>query len=152
MIEKADYETYIFASNPPWAGQCEITDILDIVSPPHRMFAVTYRAEDGRHVVLIQAHTFNDKFSLLTKISKLKYTSPNGFKVWSGLQNKWMAKILLNSSRSTIKDPPSKDRIGYILESPDGTFPYIAVNGKLSDDEFHDLIGSLIPAREFKGK
>jgi len=148
MIEKADYEIYIFASNPPWTGQCEITDILDIVSPPHRMFAVTYRAEDSRHVVLFQAHTFN-KFSLLKKISKLKYTSPNGFKVWSGLQDKWLAGILLKSARSTIKDPPSKERTGYILESPDGTFPCIVINGKLSNDEFHHLIDSLVPVREF---
>lgn len=152
MIEKADYETYIFATNPPWTGQCEITDILDVVSPPHRMFFVTYLAEDGRHVVLIQAQTFNDKFSLLTKISRLKYTSPNGFKVWSGLHNKWMAKILLSSSRSTIKDPPSKDRMGYMLESPAGTFPCIAINGKLSDDELHDLINSLVPSITYLDK
>ncbi len=149
MIEKADYETYIFASNPPWTGQCEITDILDVISPPHRIFAVTYRAEDGRHVVLIQSHSFNEKLSLLKKISRLKYTSPNGFKVWSGLHNKWMAKILLTSSRATIKDPPSKDRMGYMLESPVGTFPCIAVNGELSDDELHDLVNNLVPSIKY---
>jgi len=152
MIEKADYETYIFASNPPWTSQLEITDILDIVSPPHRMFAVTYRAEDGRHVVLIQAHTFNEKFSLLTKISKLKYTSPNGFKIWSGPNDKVLAKILLTSSRATIKDPPSEERMGYILESPDGTFPCIAINGKLSDNELYALIDSFVPSRKYTGK
>ncbi|MFC1538697.1 anti-sigma factor family protein [Candidatus Latescibacterota bacterium] len=152
MTENADYETYIFASGPPWTEQYEITDILDIVSPPHRMFSIIYRAEDGRHVVLIQAHTFNKFFGHITKISKLKYTSPNGFKVWSGIQNKWMAKIFLDSSRSIIKDPPSKDRTGYILESPDGTFPCIAINGELSDNEFRNLIDNLLPAKEYKDK
>ncbi|MFC1528282.1 anti-sigma factor family protein [Candidatus Latescibacterota bacterium] len=149
MIEKADFETYIFTSNPPWTGQFEITDILDIVSPPHRSFSISYRAEDGRHVVLMQSHSFNETYSKLTKVSKLKYTSPNGVKVWSGLQNNWLAKILLTSSRSTIKDPPSEDCVAYIIESPDGTFPCIAINGKLSDDEFHDLIDRLVPAKEY---
>ena len=152
MVENADYETYIFASYPPWTGQFEITDILDIVSPPHRMFAVIYRAEDGRHVVLFQSHTYNKFLGPKIKTGEIIYESPKGFKVWSGPRDKWMTEIILKSARFSIKDSPSKDCSGYAIETPSGTFPCIAINGKLTNDEFHNLIDSLIPAREYKGE
>ena len=152
MIEKADFETYIFASSPPWTNQFEITDILDLVSQPHRAFIAAYRAEDGRHVVLNQSYSSNKMSSQLIKSCTLLYTSPNGFKVWSGSQTKWMAKIFLQSAGAVIHDPPSEDCTGYIIETPVGTFPCIAVNGKLSDGELHNLIDSFVPAREYAGK
>ena len=152
MIEKADFETYIFDSTPSWANRRTITDLLDIVSPSHRMYTIIYSANDSRHVVLTQAYTFNEHFGLLRKGSTLKYTSPNGFKVWSGLQNKWMAKVLLSSAQSVLHDTPSDDRTGYILESPSGTFPCIAINGEVTDEELHALIDSLVPARKVTEK
>ena len=154
MVEKADFETYIFASGPPWAGQRVITDILDIASPPHRMFAISYRGEDGRHVVLVQSYTYNKMLGPKAKsmLAKLVYTSPTGVKVWSGPLDKWLAGILLQSARSTIKDPPSEERTGYLLETPAGTFPILAINGSLSDDELHGLIDSLVPAGESLGQ
>lgn len=152
MIERANFETYVFASNPPWAGEFQITDILDIVSPPQRMFAITYRAQDGRHVVLIQSPSYNRMLGPLVKMGTVVYTSPKGFKVWSGVRDKWLAGILLKSARAAIKDRPSKDRTGYVLESPAGTFPALAVNGQLTDDELHALIDSLVPAREYQGR
>ncbi len=154
MVEKADFETYIFASDPAWAGKREITDILDIVSPPHRMFAVSYRAEDGRHVVVVQSHTYNRMLGPMTKLptAKLVYTSPAGVKVWSGPRDKWLAGILLQSARAAIKDAPAKERTGCLLETPAGTFPCLAINGPVSDDELYALIDSLVPAREYLGK
>jgi hypothetical protein len=47
---------------------------------------------------------------------------------------------------------PAKDRCGYITQSPAGTFPLIAVNGPLSEQELTDLIGSLIPAKDYQVK
>jgi len=152
MIEKADFETYIFSSDPSWAGQRQITDILDLPSPPHRMFAITYRANDKRHVVLVQSYSYNKMLGPLVKTGKLVYESPKGFKVWSGPKDQWLAEILIQSARATIKDPPSKDCIGYALESPAGTFPCLAVNGPLSDSELHGLVDSLVPAKEYRGK
>jgi hypothetical protein len=147
MVKKADFQTYVFAKDPPWAGKPEITDILDIVSPPHRMFAIAYRADDGRHVVLLQSHSYNTMLGPITKIAKLVYTSPTGIKVWSGPQDKWLAQILLQSARYTIKDPPSEQRTGYLLETPAGTFPVLAINGQLTDEELHALIDSLVEAK-----
>ena len=150
MVEKASFPTYIFQSNPSWAGERQITDILDIVSPPNRMFAITYRAQDGRHVVLIQSASYNRMLAPLTKIGKVVYTSPSGVKVLSGAQDKWLAGILLQSSQATIKDPPSENRTGYLLQTPDGTFPALAVNGAITDEELHALIDSLVRADTVK--
>jgi hypothetical protein len=152
MVEVADFETYIFAPNPPWAGHREIADCVDPPNPSHRMFIIAYRADDGRHVVLVQSHTYNKTLGNLARKGQLVYTSPDGFKVWGGGPDKWYSGILLSSARFTIKDPPSDDRIGYVLESPAGTFPSLAVNGALTDEELHSVIDSLIPAREYQGE
>jgi hypothetical protein len=153
MVDKADFETYIFASDPPWAtAGREITDILDLPSPPHRMFAVSYRAGDGRHVVLVQSHSYNKMLGPMSKMGKLVYASPSGVKVWSGPYDKWLAGILLKSAQYAIKDRPSEDRTGYLLETPAGTFPVVAVNGSMTEEELHGLIDSLVPAREYLGR
>jgi hypothetical protein len=146
MVEKASFPTYIFQSNPPWAGERQITDILDVVSPPNRMFAITYRAQDGRHVVLLQSASYNRMMEPITKIAKVVYTSPSGVKVLSGPQDKWLAGILLQSSQATIQDPPAENRTGYLLQTPEGTFPALAVNGTLTDEELHALVDSLVRA------
>jgi len=150
MVEKADFETYIFNPNPSWTNTREIVDILDLPSPPHRMFCIAYRADDGRHVVLVQSYSYNAMLGPLAKQGTVKYESPNGFKVWSGPKDKWGAQIALQSARAFIKDPPSEDRTGYFLESPAGTFPALAVNGQMSDEELHSLVDSLVPAREIQ--
>ena len=156
MVEKADFETYIFAANPAWTCQRQIIDVLDVVSPPHRMFSIAYRANDGRHVVLDQSPTFNKTLGLLTKLPgvRLIYQSPKGFKVWCYPPGwgKKTADDLLKGSRHYIKDPPSKQAIGYLLETPAGTFPALAINGQVTDEELHALIDSLVPAREYKGE
>ncbi len=153
MLKKATFETYILASNPSWASRREITDILDIVSPPHRMFCITYLAGDGRHVVLVQARTYNTMLGPMAKTQgTLVYTSPTGVKVWSGPRDKWLAGILLQSARAVIKVSVAENRTGYLLETPAGTFPALAVNGPVSDAELHALIDSLIPAKEYRGE
>ncbi|HUW17990.1 MAG TPA: zf-HC2 domain-containing protein [Sedimentisphaerales bacterium] len=152
MVEKAKFETYIFAKNPPWAGHREIVDCLDPPSPGYRMFFIAYRADDGRHVVMVQSHSYNKMLGNFAKQGQQGqpvYTSPNGFKVWGGGPDKWYSEILLSSARACIKDPPADDRIGYVLESPAGTFPALAVNGPLTEEELHSLIDSLVAAREY---
>ena len=146
MAKRADFSTYHFSKAPSWAAERQVTDILDIVSPPHRMFAISYRAADGRHVVLIQSYSYNKMLGPIVKISKLLYTSPAGVKAWSGPSDRWLAQILLTSARASIKDAPVKEPSGYLLETSKGTFPVLAINGKLSDQELHTLVNSLVPA------
>ena len=45
----------------------------------------------------------------------------------------------------SLNDPPAKDRTGYLLETPDRTFPALAVNGSLTEAELHELVDSLVP-------
>lgn len=152
MVAKADFETYIFATDPPWAKERQIADMLDVVNPPHRTFSIKYKAKDGRHVVLVQSYTYNTWLGPRVKEGRLVYESPIGFKIWSGSTDKWLAGVLLQSTGYTITDPLSEDRTGYFLESPAGTFPALAINGKVSDEELHALVNSLVPARDYKGK
>lgn len=147
MVNKADFTTYVFSKAPSWAGNRQITDILDVASPPHRMFSITYQAKDGRHVVLAQSFTYNKMLGPFIKMGKVVYTSPSGIKVWSGARDAWLAKILLQSARASIKDPPGKELTGYALETSAGTFPVLAINGKVSEEELHSLIDSLVPAK-----
>jgi hypothetical protein len=86
---------------------------------------------------------------LLIGQGDLVYESPNGFKVVGGGRSKWMANILLQSAQYELKDPPSEDRIGFILQSPAGTYPTLAINGPVSDEELHHLVDNLMPAKEW---
>lgn len=149
MVERAKFETYVFSTQPAWTGAIDLTDAMDPASPGGRMFAMAARAADGRHLVLVQSPTYNALLGKVVKQGQIVYTSPNGFKVWGGGPQKWYSGILLQSAQYVIKDPPSEDRIGYILESPAGTFPALAINGPVTDEELHRLVDSLTPAREY---
>jgi hypothetical protein len=147
MLKRADYPTYVLGKDPGWAGPRQIVDILDVASPPHRMFAAIYPAKDKRHVILLQAFTFNSNLGPKARSGKLVYTSPAGIKVWSGERDQSLAEILLSSARFALGDPPAKDRTGYLLETPDNTFPALAVNGPLTEAELHALVDSLVPVK-----
>jgi hypothetical protein len=148
MAEHADFATYLFKTAPAWAPKRFIVDALDIASPPKRMFIVVYQATDGRHVVLVQAPTYNQIGTSKQSLGKVVYTSPRGVKVYSSDKDKWLAGILLQSARMYMQAGPAEDRTGYLLETPEGTYPALAVNGKLSDEEMHQLVDSLTPAKE----
>jgi hypothetical protein len=146
MVQRADYPVYLFASAPSWAGQRRISDILDADSPPHRTFLVVYLAQDKRHVVLSQSHTPKQALAAVHKQCQLLYTSPKGVKVWSGGPVGRLATHLLSRARGFLGVPPSKDCSAYLLETPEGTMPGLAVNGTLTEAELHGLVDSLLPA------
>ena len=50
---------------------------------------------------------------------------------------------------NVIKSGPSNDRTGYLLQTPSGTFPALAINGPMTDEELHALINSLVLAKKF---
>jgi anti-sigma factor RsiW len=150
MVERATFETYVFSTKPAWTGAVDITDAVDSGAPNNaRMFAMAARAEDGRHLVLVQSPTYNALLGRVVTQGQIVYTSPNGFKVWGGGPQKWYSGILLQSAQYVIKDPPSEDRTGYVLQSPAGTFPALAINGPVTDEELHRLVDSLVPAKQY---
>ena len=146
MIQRADYPVYLFTRSPSWAGQRKIIDILDGDNPPHRVFLVVYLAQDSRHVVLSQSFPRKEALASVQKQCQLLYTSPAGVKVWSGGPVGRLATHLLSRARGFIGVPPSKDCSGYLLETPGGTIPGLAVNGTLTEAELHGLVDSLLPA------
>jgi hypothetical protein len=80
------------------------------------------------------------------------YTSANGFKLFRAEEEreKWLAGNLLIAERSVIKDVPSEKRIAGLVLTPANTLVALAVNGPLSDEEWHSLIDNLVPAKEQK--
>jgi hypothetical protein len=149
MVEKADFETYVFKKVPAWTKAPAIADVFDPASPGKRMFVMAFPADDHRSIVLVQSPSYNAMLGGVVKQGTLVYTSPNGFKVWGGGRSKWLAQILIQSARAWVKDAPSEDRVGFILESPANTFPALAINGQVTDEELHGLIDSLVPARDY---
>jgi hypothetical protein len=146
MVQRADYPVYLFAKAPSWANQRRISDFLDADSPPHRTFLVVYLAQDNRHVVLSQSYPPKNALAAVHKQCQLLYTSPAGVKVWSGGPVGRLATHLLSRARGFLGVPPAKDCSGYLLETPDGTIPGLAVNGTLTEAELHGLVDSLHPA------
>ena len=108
MAKRADYPVYLFGHDPSWSTRRQIVDILDVATPPHRMFAAVYPAKDKRHIVLMQSHTFNANLAPMARAGKLLYTSPAGIKVLSSKDDKSMAKILLSSVGSTRPSSPTR--------------------------------------------
>ena len=125
---------------------------MNVVSHGQHAGIINTLAVHGRHVVLAQGHTYNMLGGMPNvKKADVLYESPTGVKVLAmpAERSTWLAGILLKSARYWIKDRPSEDRTGYLLRTPEGTYPALAVNGRLSDDELHALIDSLVPAKQF---
>ena len=105
MAKQADYPVFIFGREPGWTTRRQIMTILDLPSPPHRMLATIYFARDKRHIVLVQAHSFNARLGPRARAGKLVYTSPAGIKVWSDRDGQKMAEILLTSAALPLSSP-----------------------------------------------
>ncbi len=111
------------------------------------MFSIVYPAEDGRHIIVCQSHTFNNFFSWVIKYGQELYTSGNGCKLWAGgsAEKQW-TEIHMTMCGFTA----AEDRKGYVIQTPDDTFLSLAVNGQLSDEQLHKLVDSIVSAREYQ--
>jgi len=155
MAERAISDVYIFSKDPSWTIERTIFDLPDETSAPARFFAATYRAKDGRDIVLSQGESFNRYFTaVFGKVQERgkqvpwKYELENGFKVMHQNDKKtemWWTEFALKSSGFE----PSANRVGYILMSPANTFMVLAINGPISEQELQSLVDSLIPADEY---
>ncbi len=155
MVQRATYPVFIFAKKPSWTNKCIIYDLPDDASAPARMFCVTYSSKDTRDIVLTQGGSFTRYFAAaFGKLQELgekipwMYESEGGFKVLHQNDTQtemWWTELALKSSGFEPRD----NRIGYIIMSPESAFMILAINGPVSEQELHDLINNLIPAKEY---
>lgn len=154
MAQRATLAVYVFAENPSWIDDCTIYDLPDDVNKSARFFSATYRAKDGRDIVLTQGGTFTRYFSSrlddFQKVEQVPWTyeSENGFKTFRQDDREgelWWTEFALKSSGFE----PRANRVGYHLMSPAKTFLVLAINGPISEQELKDLVDSLIPADEY---
>lgn len=155
MAERATSDVYIFSKDPSWTIERTIFDLPDETSAPARSFAITYRAKDGRDIVFTQGESFNRYFTVtFGKLQELgeqmpwTYVSDNGFKALHQSDKEtemWWTEFALKSSGFE----PTANRVGYILQSPAGTYLVLAINGPISKQELKSLIDSLVPADEY---
>jgi len=157
MIDKADFETYIFATDPNWTKSRMIVDVIDPMNPPARLFVMVFPPKDNdtRMVMLIQSQTHNKYMGAMFKQVEAQGGKfdwkmyANGCKVYrnTGSEAYWTELSFKNSGIE-----PAKDRCGFIVETPAGTFPLIAVNGPVTEEELAGLVNSLIPAKDYQVK
>lgn len=157
MIDKADFETYIFATDPNWTKSRMIVDVMDPMNPPARLFVIMFTPKDNdtRTVMLIQSQTHNKYMGAMFKQAeaqghKFPYVEyANGCKVYrnTGSEAYWTELCFKNSYVE-----PAKDRSGFIVLTPAGTFELIAVNGPVTEEELTGLVNSLIPAKDYQVK
>jgi len=155
MVERSTSTVYVFSKDPSWTYDRKIYDLPDETSPPARFFPITYKAKDGRDIVLCQGESFNRYFTaVFGEVQERgeqvpwKYESENGFKVMHQNDKKtemWWTEFALKSSGFE----PNANRVGYILMSPTKTFMVLAINGPISNQELKGLVDSLIPADEY---
>lgn len=155
MAQRTTSPVYIFAKDPSWTYDRMIYDLPDETSPTARFFAATYRAKDGRDIVLSQGESLTRYFTTtFRKVQEVgepvswMYESENGFKALHQSDKKtemWWTEFALKSSGFE----PRANRVGYILMSPAKTFMVLAVNGPVSEQELQSLVDSLLPAEEY---
>ena len=102
---------------------------------------------------MIQSFSYNKMLGpMAEKLGKVVYTSTGGVKVLSTPRDKWLAGILLQSARASINLKVSDEPTGYLLQTSAGTYPALAVNGPVLDEELHALIDSLVLAKDYVDK
>jgi hypothetical protein len=154
MVRTADFETYIFSAKPGWTSEVQIASGPDEGSSTSLMFNIVYQAKDGRHVVLSQMPSLTRYHTgIVKKLEEIgepfaaSYNSPLGCAMYhTGTSEKWWTEFSIKASGFE----PAENRCGVIIRTPAGTYLALAVNGPVAEEEFHKLVDSLVPAKEFQ--
>ena len=140
------YETDLCALEPypAWTGSETITFSRRFRTMEGSV-SIVYKADPGgRHVVLYQ-DTYLGKLAYNLNIYETLYESPAGFKIYSmGERAEWFANIALTASSGVHRDQPSEDRVAYMVETPEGGWCQLAINGHLTDTELFALMDQFI--------
>ena len=152
MAEVARVETFVFGRTPDWIAEQKFTVLTDQTGQTPGSFVAFCRATDGRHVALIQGETVNQYLHSalnMIKTAGFRWTprllARNRFKVHDSgnIKNSGLpAEVIFKEAGFE----PAEHISGYALSSPTNTYLGMIINGKVTDQELHDLVASLMPA------
>ncbi len=157
MLDKADFPAYLIHPEPSWTVERKVSVISMNIPGMNRKMSIciaVYRGRDDRHVVLSQSNMYSQMAGAIMGEGTKVYTSPHGFEVWRTDKDEWTAKINLKAARGVIRDMgrPAEDCTGCTIITPDRPVIMLAVNGKLSDKELHQLADNLVLVDEYFGR
>jgi hypothetical protein len=143
IAKDVDFEFYVLSAAPAWGNEPRTLKVSNVMGLGDDIFMTCSLAEDGRHVVFMQAEMMSKMLLNKIRTGEHVYTSAIGLKVYRGGPEKWYSKILLESVGSMLPDKPSVDRIGCGIETPDEGVILLSINGPATDEELFDIVESL---------
>jgi hypothetical protein len=143
IAKDVDFEFYVLSAAPAWGNEPRTLKVSNVMGLGDDIYMTCSLAEDGRHVVFMQAEMMSKMLLNKIRTGEHVYTSAIGLKVYRGGPEKWYSKILLESVGSMLPDKPSVDRIGCGIETPDEGVILLSINGPATDEELFDIVESL---------
>ena len=124
MVDRAKFETYVFSVKPSWTGAIEITDCIDPASMGGRMFIMTARADDHRHLVLVQSPTYNMMMGQFVKAGQVVYTSPTASKSGAAGRRNGTPRSFCKAPRPASRTRRPRIASGTSWSRPQGRSPH----------------------------
>ncbi len=143
IAKDVGFEFYVLSAAPAWANEPRTLKASNVMGLGDDIYMTCSLAEDGRHVVFMQAKMMSKMLLDKIRTGEPVYTSTSGLKVYRGGPEKWYSGILLESVGSMLPDKSSADRIGCGIETPDEGVILLAINGPATDEELFNIIESL---------
>ncbi|MHC4286527.1 MAG: hypothetical protein ACYSWZ_26745, partial [Planctomycetota bacterium] len=149
MAERATFPVFIFGKDPYGTLRRTISESIDPVSQSERLFAIMYETQHEVAVGLILCRTLDRFVKAQTKDFHFQalMTTSNGFKVYDLDANG--NAFILNLLFARLNKKAAENRNCYLLESPDGQFMFLGVDGWLPSNELEQLTESLVLAQDY---
>ena len=143
IAKDVDFEFYVLSAAPTWGNEPRTLKVSNVMGLGDDIYMTCSLAEDGRHIVFMQAEMMSTMLLNKIRTGEHVYTSASGLKVYRGGPEKWYSGILLESVGSMLPDKSSADRIGCGIETPDEGVILLSINGPATDEELFDIVESL---------
>ena len=143
IAKDVDFEFYVLSAPPAWGNMPRTVQVSNVMGLGDDIYMTCSLADDGRHVVFMQAEMMSKMLLNKIRTGEGVYTSTGGLKVYRGGPEKWYSQILLESVGSMLPDKPSPDRIGCGIETPNEGVILLAINGPATDEELFDIVENL---------
>ena len=152
MAQRATFPVFIFGKDPCGTLRRTIYEGIDPVSSADRLFAIVYETQHEVAVGLVLCRTIDRFVKAQTKNVDLQavqavITTSNGFKVHDLDANG--NAFILNLLFARLNKKAAENRNCYLLESPEGQFMFLGVDGWLPSNELEQLTDSLVLAQDY---